>query len=511
VVVETTAAVATGGTDTVVSMLAAYTMAANVEVGVIGTSGVANLTGNGGANILVAGAGNNVLNGGAGTDFASYATAASGVAVSLAVTTDQVTGGSGTDRLMAIEGLYGSDFDDTLTGSTGANILLGNAGNDSLSGGAGNDTLDGGTGNDTLDGGLGLDVAVFAAATSALTLDLGNAGAQAVPGAGLVTFIGIEGLAGSALGDSLAGDGLANILSGAAGDDTLTGGLGNDTLDGGAGNDILDGGAGNDRMAGGDGNDRYLVDSATDLVVETATGGTDTVVSTAAAYTMAANVENAEFGTIGAANITGNALANLITAGAGDNVINGGAGIDTVSYATASAGITLSLALTTAQITGGSGSDRLSAVENLVGSDFNDTLTGSTAANRLEGGAGADMLNGGLGNDILDGGAGADSFVFNTTLSATNVDAILSFNVTDDTIRLENTGIFAALTTPGTLSAAEFQLGTVAQDIDDRIIFDAATGNLFYDRDGTGAAAAVRFAVLSGVSGTVTEADFFVF
>ena len=70
--------------------------------------------------------------------------------------------------------------------------------------------------------------------------------------------------------------------------------------------------------------------------------------------------------------------------------------------------------------------------------------------------------------------------------------------------------IFAALTTPGTLSAAEFHLGTAAHDFDDRIIFDAATGNLFYDRDGTGSAAAVRFAVLSGVTGTVTEADFLV-
>jgi Ca2+-binding RTX toxin-like protein len=268
-------------------------------------------------------------------------------------------------------------------------------------------------------------------------------------------------------------------------------------------------------MVGGDGNDRYLVDSALDVVVETtvaaATGGIDTVLSTAAAYAMAANVENAEIGAAGAANITGNALANLITAGAGNNVINGGAGIDTVSYGAASAGVSLSLALTTGQATGGSGTDTLSAVENLVGSAFGDRLTGSGLANRLEGGLGDDTLNGGLGSDILDGGAGADSFVFSTTLGAANVDTILSFSAADDSIQLENTGIFAALTATGALAASAFRLGTAAADIDDRIIFDAATGNLFYDRDGTGVAAAVRFAALGGVTGTLTEADFFVF
>lgn len=513
VVVESIAAVATGGTDTVVSLRSAYTLTANVEIGEIGTAGAANLTGNGSANTLIAGAGNNVLNGGAGIDMASYAAAGSAVTVSLAVTTAQATGGSGTDTLTAIEGLIGSGFGDTLTGSTAANILDGGAGDDSLSGGSGNDTLDGGTGTDTLDGGLGLDVANFAAATAALTLDLGNTGAQAVSGAGTVTLIGIEGLAGAGYDDSLTGDALANILQGGAGNDTLGGGLGKDTLDGGLGDDLLDGGLGGDRMTGGGGNDRYIVDDALDVVVEAAgaAGGSDTVVSLRSAYTLAANVENGEIGTAGAANLTGNGLANLLSAGAGDNVINGGAGIDTVSYATAGSGVTVSLALTTAQATGGSGTDRLSAVENVVGSSFDDLLTGSNAANRIEGGAGDDTLNGGLGSDILDGAAGSDSFVFGTALGAANVDTILSFNVADDSILLENTGIFSALTATGALSAEAFRLGTAAADASDRIIYDAATGNLFYDSDGTGAAAAVRFAVLGGVTGILSEADFFVF
>jgi Ca2+-binding RTX toxin-like protein len=57
-----------------------------------------------------------------------------------------------------------------------------------------------------------------------------------------------------------------------------------------------------------------------------------------------------------------------------------------------------------AQNTINAGTDTLTSIENLVGSDFNDTLTGDAGANKLEGGVGNDTLNGGLGNDTLDGG-----------------------------------------------------------------------------------------------------------
>ena len=60
----------------------------------------------------------------------------------------------------------------------------------------------------------------------------------------------------------------------------------------------------------------------------------------------------------------------------------------------------------------------------------------------------------------------------------------------NDTIQLDRT-VFAAITTLGTLSAAAFFSGTAAHDASDRIIYNAATGNLFYDSDGTGENAAV--------------------
>ncbi|MFX8079000.1 hypothetical protein ABTK74_19635, partial [Acinetobacter baumannii] len=87
---------------------------------------------------------------------------------------------------------------------------------------------------------------------------------------------------------------------------------------------------------------------------------------------------------------------------------NGGDGSDTVTYAAATAAITANLGLTTAQVTGGGGTDTFIAIETLIGGSGADKLTGNDAANTLDGGAGADTLVGGGGNDVLIGGAGKD-------------------------------------------------------------------------------------------------------
>ncbi|MBD2840098.1 hypothetical protein ID144_23935, partial [Pseudomonas sp. JM0905a] len=183
-----------------------------------------------------------------------------------------------------------------------------------------------------------------------------------------------------------------------------TGNSGNNALTGNSAANALDGGLGADTLIGGDGSDFYYVDNAGDVVSETnavaGTGGTDTVYSYLAAYTLGANVEHGRILATGAANLTGNALANTLFAGSGNNVLNGGLGVDTVSYAYAGSAVVASLAVTTAQATGGSGSDALVAIENLAGSNFNDRLTGSSAANSLNGGVGADTLIGGDGSDF---------------------------------------------------------------------------------------------------------------
>ncbi|MCC5658162.1 cadherin domain-containing protein [Nostoc sp. XA010] len=120
-------------------------------------------------------------------------------------------------------------------------------------------------------------------------------------------------------------------IDGGAGDDTLTGGAGNDILIGGSGDDSLNGGAGADNMIGGDGSDIYYVDIATDVVTETnasAAGGIDTVISSLAAYTLGANLENLTLTGTGNSNGTGNSLDNRIIGNSGNNVLSGGAGAD---------------------------------------------------------------------------------------------------------------------------------------------------------------------------------------
>ncbi len=104
-----------------------------------------------GNDILVGGGGGDRLDGGAGIDTASYANAPMGVTVSLATGLGTAGEAQG-DRLVAIENLEGSPFNDTLVGDRQDNVLLGRGGNDTLIGGLGNDILQGGPGNNRLVG-----------------------------------------------------------------------------------------------------------------------------------------------------------------------------------------------------------------------------------------------------------------------------------------------------------------------------------------------------------------------
>ena len=119
---------------------------------------------------------------------------------------------------------------------------------------------------------------------------------------------------------------------------------------------------------------------------------------------------------------------------------------------------------------------------------------------------GDNFLDGKGGLDTLRGYGGADTFAFSASLDGT-LDSILDFQSGVDKIGLED-AVFAGVTA-GNLGSV-FVVGTQAQDADDRIIYDHATGALYYDSDGNGSAAPVQFASL--VAGTVlTASDFVVF
>ncbi|MBD2412706.1 hypothetical protein FACHB389_31020 [Nostoc calcicola FACHB-389] len=223
-----------------------------------------------------------------------------------------------------------------------------------------------------------------------------------------------------------------DILNGADGNDSLFGGTGNDSLIGGNGDDTLDGGIGTDSLNGGAGNDTYIVDSAADVITETANSGTDTI-RCSITYTLGANVENLRLTGTSAVNGTGNSLNNFIFANTANNTVNAGAGNDTLD--------------------GNLGDDILN------GEDGNDSLQGGEGNDRLNGGSGDDILIGvwpdsplapGIGEaDTLTGGLGADRFILgnatkvfyddNNTANAGfgNLATITDFNSSEDRIELK--------------------------------------------------------------------------
>ncbi|MBE9168127.1 tandem-95 repeat protein [Pleurocapsales cyanobacterium LEGE 06147] len=161
-------------------------------------------------------------------------------------------------------------------------------------------------------------------------------------------------------------------------------------------------------------------------------------------------------------------------------------------------------------VRGDAGDDRLfgdNGNDTLNGGLGNDTLFGNNGEDQLFGDAGDDWLFGdngndtligGTGNDTLTGGRGADRFIFNSPHEG--VDTITDFSVNNDTLVFSAAG-FGGDLVPGRVSSPMFNLGVAATTEFHRFIYDAGSGDLFYDSDGTGDNEQVRIARLgSGLS-----------
>jgi phospholipase/lecithinase/hemolysin len=196
----------------------------------------------------------------------------------------------------------------------------------------------------------------------------------------------------------------------------------------------------------------------------------------------------------GAAMLQGNTY-NVTSSSTGVIEGVGGTGTDivktTVSYAL-SAGSEIEVLRTS--------KDLGTAAINLTGNEFAQQIVGNRGANKIDGKD---------GNDVLTGGAGKDTFLFTTAPDPThNLDTIKDFKPIDDTISLSHSQ-FGGLAV-GALSPGAFALSTSAQQADDRIIYDKATGFIYFDQDGAGTTSApIHFAtVIAGVN--LTAADFIV-
>lgn len=371
------------------------TLPANVESLTLTGTGNINGTGNANANSIIGNSGNNTLDGGLGND--------------------------------------------TLNGGAGNDSLLGGAGDDTLIGGAGVDTLNGGGGNDTYvidasdkiigetDGG-GIDTIQISTNYDLSTLGLGSN----------IENLTLTGTAISGKGNEYAnliqGNSANNLLDGRDGDDSLVGGAGVDTLIGGFGDDTLNGGSGIDSLVGNVGNDTYIIDSASDIIVEGANQGIDTVSVAYGNYSIATkpNLENITLtglltinatGNTGNNYLTGNNRNNVLDGGAGNDTLDGNGGVDTLKggagndvYILDNSGDVVDLVLETANAgidTVITNSDyilgaNLENLQLLGNGDFSGT--GNALVNTIIGNDGENFLDGKGGADLLIGGRGDDTY-----------------------------------------------------------------------------------------------------
>jgi Ca2+-binding RTX toxin-like protein len=346
-----------------------------------GDLGNDSLDGGDGDDTINGGAGADILNGGAGSgDWLSYiydtteptyyannaaVYAANGWqaqnwnwgAVTVNLTLGTVIGPDGAiDTISGFENVAGTYLADTLTGDGNDNRFRGYAGNDTIDGGAGSDTV------------------IYSRTSSRLSdLVLANMVGEEPLGINVNLLTGIA-------------------IAGTSGTDTL---ISIENVVATAGNDTMVGNASVNTFTGGAGNDDYTIDN-TDIVVEAAAGGTDTIRVNFGTLTIAANVENVVFlGYAGATSVTGNAENNSVIGTNAQNILYGLGG--------------------------------------------NDTLAGGGTGDIIDGGAGADSMTGGAGDDVYyaddvgdviieAAGQGADlAYVSAYNGSLANVELIVAF------------------------------------------------------------------------------------
>jgi serralysin len=392
-----------------------------------------------------------------------------------------------------------------LTGNALAQDIYGNEGNNILNGGGGDDWMYGRGGDDQFYVGSANDQ-VFERAGEGYDRVWASVSYTLAAGASIERLTTTNHFGTAAI--NLTGNELAQDI------------YGND------GNNIIRSGGGDDWLFGRSGDDQFYVDSPNALVFERAGEGFDRVwarsnyVLSAGSSIELLTTDN-HFGTT-AINLTGNELNQSIYGNDGSNVLVGGGGDDSMfgrsgddvfivdslgDLAMERAGEGFDTVRTRGDYTLASGSsvERL-LVDNGAGSS-RAYLTGNELAQEIRGDNGDNVLDGKLGADSLFGGGGADLFLFTGQLGGGNVDAILDFASASDRIGLFQ-GTFSTLA-KGALDPNAFRTGASAQDADDRIIYDPATGALWYDADGSGAGAAVQFASLQ--PGTaLTASDFLV-
>jgi Ca2+-binding RTX toxin-like protein len=433
------------------------------------------LTGGMGTAFMQGGAGNDTLQGGAGLDIADYSDATSGVTVNLGLTGPQnVGGGLGKDTLIAIDGLIGSKFNDTLTGTNNNDTFYASGGVDTIKGLGGSDILSFAKITHTLASTQNVAIpAVYGQVYHDLQVELGNpswlptppttiningvsitgGATQAIHGDGTTNFQSIEGFAGTQFNDYMVMDStyLTNPNAGPAG----SGGPGV-LLSGEGGSDVLVGTSKDDVIMGGRIDPSYISAGAGNDLIQIGQNLDEGLINPSPAY---------PFGIPNDAtpNNYGTPLFNIVYAGNGDDTVWAycsevglslvymGDGNDTFNdYCVKCSNV----------VYGGAGNDtfKLQCFENLErmygedgddiiqssyinindifsGGNGNDSIyvTQQALGGRVEGGSGFDVIQvlNAFGTTI-EGGADADSIYVtgdNVTLSYASSTAGVNVNL----------------------------------------------------------------------------------
>lgn len=392
-----------------------------------------------GNDFLNGGRGNDTLDGGAGNNTADYVDAPGGINVNLATGITSNDGYGTQDILKNIRNVQGSAFNDVMVGDAQSNHFDGGRGDDFLNGGDGDDVLLGAEGRDTLIGGNGNDTTTYIDSSSAVFINLSNlnlAGRVTLPDGSSLSpgqakggpaegdsISGVENVSGSAYGDILVGGSGGGIIDGWLGDDTIYAGSGAENLIGSEGIDWLSyklstagvnanlkanffsgGFATADRVQ------KVLFKEGSPSKLENGNSFENLEGSIFDDFTLAADDNNNIIkGLSGNDRLFGAGGDDLLIGGAGADFHDGGGGVDTVSYIESWSAVSVNLFSNQGFFAEAAG-DTFSGVENLLGSNFNDTLIGNGVNNVIN-----PALSGG-NIDVVDGGGGVDTLVVDYSL-----------------------------------------------------------------------------------------------
>jgi Ca2+-binding RTX toxin-like protein len=418
---------------------------------IVGGTGDDMITGGSGNDSIIGGTGNDTIVGGTGNDTIIGGTG-----------NDSIVGGSGADSIIGGSGtdiIFGGLQSSTITGGSGNDTITGGNGNDMIDGGTGNDSIVGGFGAESIVGGSGNDVLIAGNLSSTIT---GGSGDDLIFGSGggdmLFGGTGDSTIVGGTGNDSIMGGSGDDVIYGGTGDSTIAAGTGNSTISGGQGNDVLTG--------GGTGSWLMFYGSAnmtlTDTTFSTSGGSLPATFSTISGFQNAILAAGTGDFTLDASAFAGSVILqggtgndtligakgpDTLEGGAGnDSLVGGGAGdtfafnssssgsqmIDEPSdgagswldFSQAPAGISINLSQSGAQsvmpATQSDGPLSLTladplAIDNVLGSSYDDTIIGNANDNTLVGAGGQDLIAGMGGNDVIEGAVTRTVFLdFNT-------------------------------------------------------------------------------------------------